>query len=517
METTMAIRSDSRLGRYIGALGYRPAPVASRVEYPAAAPNPSGTFSLDLDEFPLYRRPRVRSFRRESTLGRFIAALAGPPPRSQVMRRWSAAVPYAHTRHRQLAPAEVPDGLSTASVPELLISVLVNARALALIFATAKDSIEYPSAGQFVTDAQRLLADADRRVHDLDRDLERASGGTLGRAPASGADLTMARVHADALVRDLTRTQLRRFRIPLSRIRSTAHYEVVLHTVSWGARELASQLADLGIDASGVDLTSISAENPRYLAGVIWNEETRWPAELSEWVSHHSRELGSGRRQVIDSDDPSATQAMPVLLISLRSDGRRIARVLAAALDLTGSGDLTSNPGLAARLSESFADARDRALDLAATLDRGLAQVQPIKLARKARRLAIDLKNASDLANEIADPPHTRGYEWQEDTGNLAAGTLSRNAEKARDTARDIAIELLLLPTDASGVDLSGIDIDDPDLLDGVIWTEETRWPSALAQWVRGHSQEIGQGLYRVAEGTEREEAKLEPQCTPTP
>jgi hypothetical protein len=508
----MAIRADSRLGHYIAALAYRPAPDDSRPGYPATIPMDYPPETIPMD-FPLHHHPCVRVSPQESGLGNFIAALAGLPRRNQAKRMSSAAVPHARTRHHHFAPAEVPDGLPTAPVPELLISVLVNARALALIFPTAENSAASNDTGQVVTNVLLLLADADARVRDLDRDLDRASSGNLGRALASGVDLTMAQAHARFIMRHLART---RRRLPFSWNRKTAQREAALRTVGSAASSLAALLADLGIDASGVDLNSINAENPRYLAGVIWNEETRWPAELAEWVSQHSRELGSGRRQITDSDDPVATQAMPVLLISLRSDGRRLAHTLAAALDLTGSSDLTSNPGLAVRLAESFADARNRALDLAATLDRGLSQVQSRKLARQARRLAIDLKTASELANELTGPLHTR-RERHEDPSNLAASTLSRDAEKARDTAQYLASELLLLPADASGVDLSGIDIDTPDLLDGVIWTQQTRWPQALAQWVREHSEEISQGLYRVIQGTEREHTTLEPLGTPAP
>lgn len=46
------------------------------------------------------------------------------------------------------------------------------------------------------------------------------------------------------------------------------------------------------------------------------------------------------------------------------------------------------------------------------------------------------------------------------------------------------------------GEDLTGLRIDDRVRLDGLRWTESTRWPAGWQDWVREHSREIGHGVY---------------------
>ncbi|MEU7855269.1 hypothetical protein [Nonomuraea sp. NPDC049141] len=76
------------------------------------------------------------------------------------------------------------------------------------------------------------------------------------------------------------------------------------------ARTLAdyvdSHLMRIPVDASGVDLTVVVVEGDGEamaevigaLAGVMWDEETRWPPQLQELVVSCSVELGPGRYQV---------------------------------------------------------------------------------------------------------------------------------------------------------------------------------------------------------------------------
>lgn len=79
----------------------------------------------------------------------------------------------------------------------------------------------------------------------------------------------------------------------------------------------------------------------------------------------------------------------------------------------------------------------------------------------------------------------------------------------------DVAIELnpfgylATIEIDASGADLSAADVPDLTVLEGVIWTEETTWPPRMEGEVRSCSDVIGEGIYRVRNGSERDPVSL--------
>jgi hypothetical protein len=54
---------------------------------------------------------------------------------------------------------------------------------------------------------------------------------------------------------------------------------------------------------------------------------------------------------------------------------------------------------------------------------------------------------------------------------------------------------------DASGADLSGMEITHLDALNGIVWTHQTVWPPRIADQVQAHSQEIRPGVYQVRLG----------------
>ena len=62
---------------------------------------------------------------------------------------------------------------------------------------------------------------------------------------------------------------------------------------------------------------------------------------------------------------------------------------------------------------------------------------------------------------------------------------------------------------DASGADLSGLDLADVSVLEGVVWTEETTWPPGIRGEVQAQSEVIREGVYQVRGGSEREPAGL--------
>jgi hypothetical protein len=67
--------------------------------------------------------------------------------------------------------------------------------------------------------------------------------------------------------------------------------------------------------------------------------------------------------------------------------------------------------------------------------------------------------------------------------------------------ARNPAQYLESIEIDASGVDLSDVYLPDIDILDLVIWTDETTWPLAMEDAVRAYSVEIRKDVYQVRTG----------------
>ena len=65
------------------------------------------------------------------------------------------------------------------------------------------------------------------------------------------------------------------------------------------------------------------------------------------------------------------------------------------------------------------------------------------------------------------------------------------------------------MAVDASGADLSGLNLTDMSVLEGVVWTEETKWPSGVRDQVRLRSREIRVRVYQVCGGGKREWAGL--------
>lgn len=96
-----------------------------------------------------------------------------------------------------------------------------------------------------------------------------------------------------------------------------------------------------------------------------------------------------------------------------------------------------------------------------------------------------------------------------EDLGHVASILVS----SALDRARVLAQHLDSHELDASGEDLSQIEIRHLDAVDGVTWTRETIWPLAIASYVEDHSCEIRLASTRSASETPGTGAR----CSPSP
>jgi hypothetical protein len=70
--------------------------------------------------------------------------------------------------------------------------------------------------------------------------------------------------------------------------------------------------------------------------------------------------------------------------------------------------------------------------------------------------------------------------------------------DEARDWAVALVQALAAIQVDASGVDLSRLDVTDLDAAIGVTWTPQTKWPTKVAEHIRQRSREIRPGVFQV-------------------
>ena len=166
---------------------------------------------------------------------------------------------------------------------------------------------------------------------------------------------------------------------------------------------------------------------------------------------------------------------------------RDLDRTCALANDLTRTRDLDRTRNLAFALASALDLDLASASDLDLILIRASAFDRTRNLAR-ASDLARDLDRALTLARDLAgDLAHTRD--------------LDSALDLARDRAGGLVSDLDAQHVDASDADLSGMEIRQLDLLNGIVWTRQTLWPPAIAAQVEAHSAEIRPGTYQVRLG----------------
>ena len=171
-------------------------------------------------------------------------------------------------------------------------------------------------------------------------------------------------------------------------------------------------------------------------------------------------------------------------------------------------------------LVDALADALNLARDLArdpvtrdrdrdrATRDRDLARLRVVARAcGLARDLDLDLDRATlDLDRAWATLDHARA---PLDRARKLARDLIFEIQNALRYARDLARRFEAVEVDASGADLSALDITNIWVLEGVVWTEETTWPPGVREQVQSRSREIRPGVYKVQGGSERDPSQL--------
>jgi hypothetical protein len=278
------------------------------------------------------------------------------------------------------------------------------------------------------------------RARDNARDLTNALDDALDGALAAAFDIDIARDHARSLADAVADAA------------DLATDDLVLDNALNSARDLTNALdSDM---ASASDLA-----NDIRLANDVANN--------LELVRQNARtNLDSPRARVLD-------YARDLARILARDLGRAHVLDSAHALDRADAGALNS----ARVLADNIHDARALVRDLGRELETELAT-------------AGDL--ASNLVRVLADNIHD---------ARALVHALSRTLTRARDLSSAFAHELLAQQVNAAGADLSALKIERVEILEGVTWTDQTRWPPRIKELVQEASEEIGDGVYQVRTG----------------
>lgn len=224
--------------------------------------------------------------------------------------------------------------------------------------------------------------------------------------------------------------------------------------------------------------------------------------------------LATGNRELLDRLEATTnTNQLLTDLLRLGDGEQRPAEPPAPARrhdpDKPSAREMIRKRTLAAELANELgrALALARALDRAFALDRALALARALARARALDR-GFDLA-ALNLSLDLAfDCAQSFDHALDHARARVYARELVTLLDRALSLAGKAALTLRAEEVDASGADLSDVEVGDIETLDGVVWTRETIWPAGIVGQVEAHSVEIGDGVYRVRLG-QRDEARM--------
>ncbi len=198
-----------------------------------------------------------------------------------------------------------------------------------------------------------------------------------------------------------------------------------------------------------------------------------------------------------------APPALVVLAICVRRKAHGLARNLGFDRDRTC--------GFYRDLDRGIPDAPDRAVargrDLCRTL--GFARDVALGLVHDLARDP-DLDTAQALNADLHGDLELILYRVQalarvldrdRDLASEVLRAFDSDLDRAYAKACDLDHNLQMQPVDASGADLSDLEIEDVEVLNGIIWTHETTWPSNIAGPVHARSEEVQPGVYQIRIG----------------
>ncbi|WUH98053.1 hypothetical protein OHR68_31810 [Spirillospora sp. NBC_00431] len=170
--------------------------------------------------------------------------------------------------------------------------------------------------------------------------------------------------------------------------------------------------------------------------------------------------------------------------------------------------------------------ARDLALDLARDLDAAGAAARDLGLTTdygSACAIAWDLARDPASARAVGkvfalyraldralchaiDPARGPAHCAREVVGVIATDLDHRFVWSSKSVfvlVRAVASALEAEPVNLSGVDVSQLRDLDLEALAGAVWNRDTTWPVHMRELIERHSEEIGDGVFRVRGGTE--------------
>lgn len=292
----------------------------------------------------------------------------------------------------------------------------------------------------------------------------------------------------------------------------------LLGYVRAAARPTNTLLAIMAADERSV----ASPDGGRYTAALI---EMR---SIARDFTHHSETVLGRTRNLVHTLvlARDAVRSIASYLTEVTQYDLLFARTIADARNLV-SGSVHADSQLARSLIRDLADildehaVRDRNSTLTEDLDRAISRLAVHDLAGPASTPMVhDLERILELARDLtATTNRVRRLNWIPFVGARArsdarrlAGTIGRDLDRLLDLARDrlrsqaeiIAsglsplYMLASMPVDASGADLSRYKFRDLAVLEGIIWTPDTIWPSGISDRIFAHSDEIRPGVHMV-------------------
>lgn len=206
----------------------------------------------------------------------------------------------------------------------------------------------------------------------------------------------------------------------------------------------------------------------------------------------------AGPASIRSASAPRADSEHALAVIRIRGLARALDRDLtrASASDRASARDLARALASARALGRASASGRYRASarDLTRDLVRDVERACYL-----ARNPDVSLELTRDRARDLARV-RARARE-RASAINRAIGGAFRNLR--------LIGQLTAVPVDVSGADLSSEDFDDLDVLEDVIWTQETIWPPGVAERLLRRSREIRPGVYQVRGHGERDPLSL--------
>ena len=138
----------------------------------------------------------------------------------------------------------------------------------------------------------------------------------------------------------------------------------------------------------------------------------------------------------------------------------------------------------------------DAVVDAAGTRDSG----RVLNLDRYGD-IALDLDRAGDLERALAV---ARALTRSLDRGMALPDALQSALNQVEELANELVSRFRAGVVDASRADLSGLDVTDVSILEGVVWTKETIWAPDVRRQVETLSREIRSGIYQVGRGSDQ-------------